>query len=60
MLDLLLRQLSSAAAQHGADGSEEVAATLTGGLAKLLMQQVLQQDGAPATMEDCDTVKVSL
>lgn len=60
VLDLLLRQLSSAAAQHGTDGYAEVAATLAGGLAKLLMQQVLQQEGAPARLEHCDTVKVGI
>ncbi len=58
VLDLLLCQLSSTAAQHSTDGYAEVAATLTGGLAKLLMQQVLQQEGAPARLEDCETVKV--
>ncbi len=58
VLDLLLCQLSSAAAQHSNDGYAELAATLAGGLAKLLMQQVLQQEGAPARLEDCDTVKV--
>lgn len=59
LLDLLLRQLSSAAAQRSLDGDADVAATLAGGLAKLLMQQVLQQEGAPARMEDCDITKVT-
>lgn len=56
LLDLLLRQLNSAAASE--DGDKDLAATLAGGLAKLLMQQVLQQEGAPARIEDCGTVKV--
>ena len=58
MLDLLLCQLSSTAAQHRTEEHAEVAATLAGGLAKLLMQQVLQQEGAPARLDQCDTVKV--
>ena len=56
LLDLLLRQLSSAAADE--DGDKDLAATLAGGLAKLLMQQVLQQQGTPARIEDCETEKV--
>ena len=60
VLDLLLRQLSSTAAQHSTDGYAEVAATLAGGLAKLLMQQVLQQEGTPARFQQCDSVKVGL
>ena len=58
MLDLLLCQLSSTAAQHRTDEYAEIAATLAGGLAKLLMQQVLQQEGSPARLDHCDTVKV--
>ncbi len=59
VLDLMLGQLSKAATQHGAGGLADVAATLAGGLAKLLMQQVLQQKGVPMRLEDCDTVKVT-
>ena len=58
MLDLLLRRLGDAAADLSKEGSADVAATLGSGLAKLLMQQLLQQDGAPVRMEDCDASKV--
>ena len=58
MLDLLLRRLSDTAADLSTEGNADVAATLGGGLAKLLMQQLLQEDSAPARIEDCDVSKV--
>ena len=58
MLDLLLCRLSNTAADLSGEGNADAAATLGSGLAKLLMQQVLQQDGAPVRIEDCDVSKV--
>ena len=58
MLDLLLCRLSNTAADLSGEGNADVAATLGSGLAKLLMQQVLQQDGAPVRIEDFNVSKV--
>ena len=58
MLDLLLRRLCDAAADLRVEGNADVAAALGSGLAKLLMQQLLQQDGAPVRIGNCDVSKV--